>query len=25
MVMGDMVVFQDEVTPAMDAAFAAGL
>ena len=25
MVMGDTVVFQDEVTPAMDAAFAAGL
>lgn len=25
MVMGDIVVFQDEVTPAMDAAFAAGL
>jgi len=25
MVMGDMIVFQDEVTPAMDAAFAAGL
>src|SRR5437763_15304692 len=24
MVMGDTVVFQDEVTPAMDAAFAAG-
>src|SRR5262245_18200211 len=25
MVMGDTVVFEDEVTPAMDAAFAAGL
>src|SRR5262245_45204009 len=25
MVMGDTVAFQDEVTPAMDAAFAAGL
>ena len=25
MVMGDTVVFQDEVTPAMDAAFASGL
>src|SRR5215831_18816409 len=25
MVMGDTVVFQDEVTPAMDAAFAGGL
>ena len=25
MVMGDTVVFQDEVTPAMDAVFAAGL
>src|SRR5207245_7354612 len=25
MVMGDAVVFEDEVTPAMDAAFAAGL
>ena len=25
MIMGDTVVFQDEVTPAMDAAFAAGL
>src|SRR5207248_3797925 len=25
MVMGDTVVFQDEVSPAMDAAFAAGL
>ncbi len=25
MVMGDTVLFQDEVTPAMDAAFAAGL
>src|SRR4029078_5663632 len=25
MVVGDRVVFQDEVTPAMDAAFAAGL